>query len=83
MQMQHSREDFVEFASLSDLLTEMPPMAETFSSPLSSPASRRFQTRGPLFADSVKRKRAKKMNKHKYKKRLKEQRRQSRKTTAQ
>ena len=36
-----------------------------------------------ILADSVKRKRAKKMNKHKYKKRLKEQRRQSRKNQAQ
>ena len=36
-----------------------------------------------VWADSVKRKRTKKMNKHKYKKRLKEQRRQSRKNSAQ
>jgi hypothetical protein len=52
---------------------------------LVSAPSRRFIARRPegLLADSVKRKRTKKMNKHKYKKRLKEQRRQSRKNSAQ
>jgi hypothetical protein len=52
---------------------------------VSAPSRRFIARRRPegLLADSVKRKRTKKMNKHKYKKRLKEQRRQSRKNSAQ
>jgi len=38
---------------------------------------------GTLYADSVKRKRVKKMNKHKYKKRMKAQRRAGRKVATQ
>jgi len=88
LEMERCQEDAAP--SLAEMLAEQETGASMLTLARTGAAAPRHAIRAstrrvmsPLMADSVKRKRSKKMNKHKYKKRLKAQRRQSRKNSAQ